>query len=187
MSAALAFDERAAIAAARSTRDAEREQGFRQLYDALSPKLFAVCFGITRDATDAQDAVQETFLSIQRALPEFRGESRLSTWAYQIAVRAAVQVRSRRVRHTGEALEGDAADPRPGVEETVDARQRKAQLERALTTLSLEHRTVLSLFAVEGLSHQEIAQILGIPEGTVWSRLHLARKRLSAALHPPTP
>lgn len=187
MSAALAFDERSLLAAALSGRASEREQAFRHLYETLGPKLHAVCFGITRDATDAQDAVQETFLSLQRALPAFRGEAQLSTWAYQIAVRAAVQVRSRRARHTGEALELDAVDPRPGLEETVDARQRKALLDRAMTTLSLEHRTVLSLFAVDGLSHQEIARILGIPEGTVWSRLHLARKRLAAALQHPNP
>lgn len=184
MSAVLS-NEGALIAAARSTRGAEREDAFRQLYDALSPKLYAVCFGITRDAADAQDAVQETFLSIQRALSDFRGDARLSTWAYQIAVRAAVQVRSRRSRHSGVELDVGAADPRPTVEETVEARERQRQLDAALRSLSLEHRTVLSLFAVEGLSHKEIAAILGIPEGTAWSRLHLARKRLSEALSNP--
>ncbi len=182
MIAAGAFDEAALVVAALSSRAEEREEAFRRLYESLSPRLYSVCFGITRDAADAQDAVQETFVSIQRALPEFRGGAQLSTWAYQIAVRAAVQVRSRRARHSGEEVDAQAMDPRPGVEEAVEARQRKAHLDRAMKTLSLEHRTVLSLFAVEGLSHQEIARILGIPEGTVWSRLHLARKRLAAAM-----
>lgn len=56
------------------------------------------------------------------------------------------------------------------------------RLWRALSTLSADYRTVIALFAVEGLSHSEIAEILGVPEGTVWSRLHLARKRLAEKL-----
>lgn len=61
-------------------------------------------------------------------------------------------------------------------------RQEAERLHRAMQTLSADHRAVLSLFALDGLSHARIAEVLGIPEGTVWSRLHLARKRLRAAL-----
>jgi len=163
------------------------EDAVRHLYEELSGKLYALCYGITRDASDAQDAVQETFLSIQRALPQFRGDAQLTTWAYRIAVRAAVSVKARRTRHSGDAVDLEAADPRPGLEETVEARERQRRLDAAMRTLSLEHRTVLSLFAVEGLTHPQIASVLGIPEGTAWSRLHLARKRLAAALEAPTP
>jgi RNA polymerase sigma-70 factor (ECF subfamily) len=63
-------------------------------------------------------------------------------------------------------------------EEATADRQRMAKLQDAIAQLSAEHRTVLSLFAVDGLSHRQIAEILDIPEGTVWSRLHKARKRL---------
>ena len=61
-------------------------------------------------------------------------------------------------------------------------RERSRQLARALARLSADHRTVLALFSLDGLSHREIAETLGIPEGTVWSRLHLARKKLAAEL-----
>ncbi|WP_426749675.1 RNA polymerase sigma factor [Myxococcus sp. Y35] len=182
MTPRLPFDEEALRATALSGDATVREDVIRRLYEALSEKLYVLCFGITRDASDAQDAVQETFLSIQRALPQFRGDAQLSTWAYRIAVRAAVAARTRRLRHTGDAVDVEVADPRAKVEETVEGRERKRRLDAAMSTLSLEHRTVLSLFAVEGLSHAQIASVLGIPEGTVWSRLHLARKRLAAAL-----
>ncbi|MFP2956294.1 RNA polymerase sigma factor [Myxococcus sp. 1LA] len=180
-------DEDALVAAAVSGDAAVRESAMRQLYEALSGKLYVLCHGITRDPSDAQDAVQETFLSIQRALPQFRGDAQLSTWAYRIAVRAAVAARTRSERHRGDAVDVEVADPRARIEETFESRERKRRLEAAMTTLSLEHRTVLSLFAVEGLSHAQIASVLGIPEGTAWSRLHLARKRLAAALESTTP
>jgi RNA polymerase sigma-70 factor (ECF subfamily) len=64
----------------------------------------------------------------------------------------------------------------------AEVRQDRERLWKAMEELSLEHRTVLALFAVEGMGHKEIASILGVPEGTVWSRLHLARKRLAALL-----
>ncbi|QDE67003.1 MULTISPECIES: RNA polymerase sigma factor [Myxococcus] len=181
------FDEEALRAAAVSGDAAARENVMRHLYEALSGKLYVLCHGITRDPSDAQDAVQETFLSIQRALPQFRGDAQLSTWAYRIAVRAAVAAKARRERHRGDAVDIEMADPRARIEETFETRERKRRLEVAMRTLSLEHRTVLSLFAVEGLSHAQIASVLGIPEGTAWSRLHLARKRLAAALESTAP
>ncbi len=187
MTPRMPFDEGALRAAAMSGDDAAREEVIRRLYEALSEKLYVLCFGITRDASDAQDAVQETFLSIQRALPQFRGDAQLSTWAYRIAVRAAVAARTRRIRHSGDAVDVEVADPRASVEATVESRERKRRLDAAMGALSLEHRTVLSLFAVEGLTHGQIANVLGIPEGTVWSRLHLARKRLAAALDATAP
>jgi RNA polymerase sigma factor (sigma-70 family) len=67
-------------------------------------------------------------------------------------------------------------------EDPVEANEDRRRLWAALEQLSLEHRTVIALFAVEGLGHKEIAAVLGVPEGTVWSRLHLARKRLAVLL-----
>jgi RNA polymerase sigma-70 factor (ECF subfamily) len=72
--------------------------------------------------------------------------------------------------------------PEASPEDTAASRQAARRMQRALGKLSLEHRSVLSLFAVDGLGHSEIADVLGIPVGTVWSRLHLARKKLSEHL-----
>jgi RNA polymerase sigma-70 factor (ECF subfamily) len=107
-------------------------------------------------------------------LASFRGEARLSTWVYRIAIRAALRVRARRA--PTEPITDEPAAPRgpnPG-----EAQEQRDRLLAGLAALSTDHRIVLALFAVDGLSHGEIAETLGIPEGTVWSRLHLARKRL---------
>lgn len=117
-------------------------------------------------------------MSVHRALPSFRGESRLSTWIYRIAIRAALEHRAR--RRSTEPLDPEL--PGPSEEDELMARDRARRLLLAMEKLSVEHRTVLSLFAVEGLSHKEIAEILGVPEGTVWSRLNGARRRLTAEL-----
>ena len=170
-----------------ATSAAERGQvpatlDFSALYEAQRARVHAICYGITRDAQDAEDAVQETFLSVQRALPSFRGEAQLSTWVYRIAVTTSLAVRAKSTRHAGVAVDPEQPDPGTPVDEAVDARRQHAKLERAMGMLSAEHRTVLTLFALEGLSHREIAEVLDIKEGTVWSRLHLARKRLARFL-----
>jgi RNA polymerase sigma-70 factor (ECF subfamily) len=137
--------------------------------------VLGLCLGLCRSRADAEDAVQETFLAVQQALPSFRGEAQLSTWLHRIALRSALAVRARRgaVEEAGD--DGRTVDPH----RQSDAR---LALEPALATLPLEHRAVLALFAVQGLTHREIAEILGVPEGTVWSRLHAARRRLVAHL-----
>jgi len=158
---------------------------FAALYTTLRQRVHALCFGITRDAADAEDAVQETFVCVQRGLSGFRGEARLSTWVYRIAVTTSLSIRARSTRHAGLAVDEALVDPCAAPDDVVDARRRHAQLERAMGRLSAEHRTVLTLFALEGLSHREIAEVLDLKEGTVWSRLHLARKRLAQLLEAP--
>lgn len=139
--------------------------------------VFRLCLGLTGNHADAEDATQETFLAILRGLSGFRGECRLSTWIYRIAIRTALRIRARKPRT--EALETDPPDE-PG-DPALD-RERSRQIRGALARLTSDHRTVLALFSIDGLSHREIAETLGIPEGTVWSRLHLARKKLAAEL-----
>src|SRR5690606_26272444 len=130
----------------------------------------------------AEDAVQETFLAVQRALPGFRGEAQLSTWVYRIAVTTSLTARTRSRRHAAVELNPEHRDPGAPMDEAVDARRRHAKLAQAMGRLSEEHRTVLTLFALEGVGHREIAEVLDSKEGTVWSRLHLARKRLAQLL-----
>lgn len=155
-----------------------RDAVFEQLFRTMRERVFAVCLNVTANRSDAEDATQETFCSVFRALPSFRGEARLSTWIFRIAIRAALRVRARRV--PAELLDDEPVAPRgpnPG-----EAREQRDRLLAGLASLSADHRVVLALFAVDGLSHAQIAETLGVPEGTVWSRLHLARKRLAAAL-----
>ncbi len=139
--------------------------------------MFGLSLHLTGNHADAEDATQETFLAVYRGLPGFRGDCAVSTWIYRIAVRCAFRVRARRPRT--EALDGD---PAVDVRDPALVRERSRQVRECLARLTAEHRTVLALFSLDGLTHREIAEILGIPEGTVWSRLHLARKKLAAGL-----
>ncbi len=156
-----------------------RAEAFAALFRAHREPVLALCLHLTGRRVDAEDAAQETFLAAHRALPGFRGEARLSTWLYRIAVRASLQVKARRRPH----LELDDELGAPGsAEAALLARDEARRVQRALQLLPTEQRAVLALFAVEGLSHAEVADVLGVPVGTVWSRLHLARRRLAEAL-----
>lgn len=160
----------------------QRESAYAEIYESLREPVLSLCLHLTQNAADAEDAVQDVFLAVHRAIGAFRGESKLSTWVFRIAVRAALNRKASSHRHRGEEVPEGAVHPQPDLESAVDAQLRAEQLYRAMDALSADHRTVLSLFAVRGLSHREIADILGIKEGTVWSRLHLARKRLAEEL-----
>jgi RNA polymerase sigma-70 factor (ECF subfamily) len=164
-----------------------REDAFRAIFEKLHEQVFALCRNLTGSRAEAEDAVQEAFLAVHRGLDGFRGEARLSTWVYRIAIHAALGVTARRKGRRETALDdavgvGELADRSPLPDALAASRQNARRLERALAQLGPEHRTVLALFAVEGLGHEQIAHVLGIPTGTVWSRLHVARKRIAAAL-----
>lgn len=162
------------------TTSSERGVAFREIFDALRSQVFGLCLHITRSRAEAEDALQETFLAVHQSIHQFRGDSKLATWVYRIAVRAALAARSKRRSHASidEAEHVPSAHASP--EDAAHTQKEFERFRRAFDQLSTEHQVVLSLFAVEGLAHEEIAEILGVPAGTVWSRLHLARKRLGA-------
>lgn len=163
---------------ARVRATSTRAAAFDDLFAALREQVFAVCFHVTGNAADADDALQETFLAVHAALPKFRGESRLSTWVHRIAIRSSIRVRARR----RPAADVHEVDPPARGPDSVETRELGERISAAMNRLSAEHRVVISLFAVDELSHAQIAEILGVPEGTVWSRLHAARKRLATEL-----
>jgi RNA polymerase sigma-70 factor (ECF subfamily) len=159
-------------------RTDDRDEAFTRLFESYRSRVFGLCRHLTRSRADAEDATQEVFFALLRALPEFRGESSLATFIHRIAVRVAVKQRLRTRRHDALRVE----PPPASTDGPLEAREDQRRLWVALEHLSVEQRTVLGLFAVDGLSHREIAAILGVPEGTIWSRLHTARKRLAALL-----
>jgi RNA polymerase sigma-70 factor (ECF subfamily) len=150
------------------------------LFEVEAARLYRLCLQLTGNRADAEDALQECFLAAREALAAFRGEARPETWLYRIAFRVSLRLKAKR-RLAPEVSPGE--EPSDDPHHALIARDEAQQLMKAMQSLSAEHRAVLALFAVDGLSHKEIATILGIPEGTVWSRLHLARKKLLAAHH----
>jgi RNA polymerase sigma-70 factor (ECF subfamily) len=162
--------------ARRGGRDLDAVVG--ELFRTYREPLLTLSVHVVGDRAEAEDVVQQVFVSVQRALPLFRGEARIATWLYRIAIRAALA--SRAARREAEPL--DDALPGASAEASLLARDEALRVAEAMRKLPVEHRTVLSLFAIEGLSHREIADVLGVPEGTVWSRLANARRKLGEAL-----
>lgn len=167
--------EQELLAATQTGGRVERQAAFDAIYAAFSQSLFKFCLHLTGRSADAEDALQETMVGVYQGLHRFRGEARVKTWIYRIAVRQCARVRAKRPSVDATSAAEPSHDPRHRVvlSQTLSA---------ALQQLSLEHRTVITLFALKGLSHEENAEILSIPKGTVWSRLHTARKKLKAAM-----
>jgi RNA polymerase sigma-70 factor (ECF subfamily) len=161
------------------TAGAARDDALVEIFRLYRGPVLTLCIHVIGDASEAEDVVQQVFLSVHRALPMFRGESRLSSWIYRIALRAAIAARAR--RRTFDPLPEHL--PAPSAEDELQLRDETRRVAAAMDRLSLEHRVVLSLFSIDGLSHREIADVLGVPEGTVWSRLSAARRRLNDELH----
>lgn len=164
---------------------------FEAIYERHRGAVFKVAYGMCRNAEDALDVVQETFLKAHKSLGRFEQRASLTTWLCQIAVHQAIDLsRRRKVRHA-ESLDdrfvsdGDAAGPgapEVGPAGQASERELRAALEKALGKLSDKHRTVFVLYTVKGLSYKEIAETVGCSIGTVMSRLFYARKNLQAML-----
>ena len=158
---------------------------FEELYQAHAGKLFSVACRILGNPSDAEDLLQEIFLSAHRKLDGFRGDSALGTWLYRLATNHCLDyLRSRgaRMNQVPDALDDDpvpvAAAGRGLAEQAVT----KMDLERALARLPDGCRAAFVLHDVEGLEHREVAEALGIAEGTSKSQVHKARQRLRALL-----
>jgi RNA polymerase sigma-70 factor (ECF subfamily) len=174
-------DEVELLARARAGDRHDREEAFAEIHRRLEPGLWTVCRRMCGDAEDAEDALQETFLALHHTLASFRGEARLSTYAYRIAVRVCLRRRAADGRRAHRPLEVE-----PGARPTDPAREHELAdaLDAAVAALRPEYRAVFSLCSLEELGAADVARILGLPEGTVWTRLHRARKELARRLAP---
>ena len=158
---------------------------FEELYRAHSGRLFSLAVRMLGNPADAEDQLQEIFLAAHRKLESFRGESALGTWLYRLGMNQILDhVRSRAAR-TGQLTDGleDAsllADG--GGHRLADRAIDRIDLERALAELPEGCRAAFVLHDVDGLEHKEIAQMLGIAEGTSKSQVHKARLKLRVLL-----
>ena len=161
-------------------------RGEHEAFDALarlvSGRLFAVAYRILRDHYLAEDAVQQTLITIWNELPRLRDPERFDAWTYRLIVRSSV-AEARRERRGGASIqllpEDSDVSPAPDQYRAVADRD---QLERGFRRLTLEQRAILVLQHYAGQSLAEIADVLGIPVGTAGSRLHYATRALRAAL-----
>jgi RNA polymerase sigma-70 factor (ECF subfamily) len=134
--------------------------------------IYNVCMGIVSSPEDAEDAMQETFLAAYRALKKFRGDSKVSTWLYRIAVRECLDI-SRR-RKPASSLEEIIVEP--SVDDGADGRATESLVRSSLAMLPEHYRTALILRYYGGLSYEEIASAMNSTAGRVKMMLHRARK-----------
>jgi len=156
------------------------EEAFASLVVAVGGRLHAVAHRILRDIDLVEDATQQALLAIWRDLPRLRDPARFDAWSYRLLVRACY-AEARRTRHWAPNLRLLPADE-PAAREGLSAVVDRDQLERGFRRLSIEHRAVVVLHHYLDLPLDDVADVLGVPVGTVRSRLHHAMRGLRAAL-----
>jgi len=158
------------------------QDAFTTLVVHHGDRLYAIAFRILRDASRAEDAVQQAFLTAWRELSRLRDDDRLEAWLYRLVVNACFA----ELRHTRRWQPGlrVIADPEsgPSTDDTQVSVALRDELERAFRRLSGEQRAVLAMHHYLGLSGDEIAATLGLAPGTVRSRLHYARQQMRAGI-----
>jgi RNA polymerase sigma-70 factor (ECF subfamily) len=176
---------------------ARAQRGDRDAFSTLivrhAPSVLSVAWRMVGDRTLADDIAQETFLAAFRALPGFRAEARFSTWLYRIAVNKCRDVQRARTAHPelgfGVDEDGDPAPEPPGEsvlhrtpEDLLLDRQRAQQMSQALRRLPPLYREAFVLRHVEGLSYEEMSDVLATDGSTLRMRVYKARKELSREL-----
>jgi len=151
----------------------------RALYDTHAPRVYSLAFRLSGDAEKAREFTQDTFIRAFARLSQFRGDAAFSTWLHRITVTVVSNARRSEVRFAREV----ALDEAHMVESAPEAEpDLKECIARAVENLTEVYRTTLILHDIEGYTHAEIAELLGVPEGTCKSRLSAARAQLRIAL-----
>jgi RNA polymerase sigma-70 factor (ECF subfamily) len=198
-----------ASAASKSAEEVDRKQvdlelvkrlqagdqtAFRGLFERYNRRAFAVAFGVVKNQQDALDVVQEAFIKVHKHIGTFQGTSSFYTWLYRIVMNLAIDHvrRARKVIEFDDSIKkedaaGDGAllprlaNENPG--KVIGRRELSVQIEAALDGLPEYHRAVILLREVEGMSYEEMAQVLDVPKGTIMSRLFHARRKMQESLH----
>ncbi|MBN2798975.1 MAG: sigma-70 family RNA polymerase sigma factor [Deltaproteobacteria bacterium] len=173
-------DDDALLAALRAGEDLAREH----LYRTYAAQVLTWTIRLSNPGMDAEDLAHEVFLVALRDIYRFRGDSSVSTWLFGITRRITANARRRHAIRRLVGLERAAELPASGRSPEEDSlhRERRREVQRALQGLSPRHREVLALVDLDQRSTAEAAEMLGVPTGTVHSRLHAARRALAQHL-----
>ncbi len=173
-------------------------EAFRQLFERHNRRAFALALGVVRNPDDALDIVQDAFIKAHRYLPKFEGTSSFYTWLYRIVMNLAIDhlrkvKRAHQVDFSDAMAHGDdeadigessllptilGSDP----SKSLMRREMREHISIALDKLSDNHRTVLMMRELDGLSYEEMAQVMDCSKGTIMSRLFHARKNMQQFL-----
>ncbi len=169
------------------------EAAFRQLVEHHQDRVVNTCYGYVHDAEDAEDLAQEVFIEVHRSVHQFRGDAKLSTWIYRIAVTKSLdhlRAKKRKKRFSSlfrtsiddgaaTALSDGAATP----DQQLEDEQRKQILLHAIQQLPDQQQTAFTLSKYEDLSYKEIAEVMDTSVASVESLLFRAKKNLQKQLH----
>ncbi len=177
--------ERAPLRGGSRSEVAKATVSFKEVYDAHFRFVWRSLRRLGVPESDVPDAVQDVFLVVHRRLDEFEGRSKVSTWLYGICYRVARDRRRsahERRRVDEPAAVDESADEHADVAAAAERRQGLALLEVILDEIPLDQRAVFTLFELESMSGEEIAEALEIPLGTVYSRLRIAREQFRKSI-----
>lgn len=166
---------------------------FDRLIVKYRERVFGVIYNLTSNREDASDLTQDTFIKAFQAINRFQGNCSFFTWLYKIAVNSTLtHLRRNRMRsffslerineEGGSAEIIDRLTDKKGADRDAYLHELQEKLNEAMQKLSIPHRTVITLFEIDGLSHAEIAEVVGCSQGTVRSRLHYAKQFLQGEL-----
>lgn len=161
---------------------------FERLYQLHGSRMKSMARNLLGTTSDAEDAVQETFLKIQRGIGSFRGQASFATWSFRILINTCYDARRSRMRKkevSQDEPEGPEASPRPEPRAPVSHPSLRLALERAVAKLTEQQRSVFLMYEVEGMRHSEIAGVLEISETASKNTLFQAKKNLRQMLEAP--
>lgn len=171
------------------------EAAFNTFVRLYQDKVFSLVNRMLNNRAEAEDLAQEVFITVFKSIDQFRGDSRLGTWLYRVAVnhtKNRVKYLDRRARKghgdIDNAPEAEVARGGPVTsrvdrpDERTEGNELEVKIRKALAAIDADHRELIVLRDLEGLSYEEIVGITGLPDGTVKSRLHRARAALREAI-----
>ena len=160
-------------------------EAFALLVEEYQGPVYRLALKMGLSPADAEEAAQEAFVAAWRGLPQFRRESKFSTWLYQLTTHAAIDLLRREKRHSGSADIDECLNVTDGKnqpEEAAAIREEREAVAKAMAELSPEYREILLLRYMQQQEYEEIAQALHLPKGTVKSRINRAKAHLKEIL-----
>lgn len=156
-------------------------EGFATLVERYDRAVYHLCYRTLHNVEEARDATQEAFFKAYRSLRTFKQGAKFSTWIFAIAYHACCDRLNRNKRYSNEEMP-ERADPAPGPEREAIALDEARRLRAAIDALPEKYRTVITLYHLQGKQYEEIAEVLGLPMGTVKTHLFRAKEQLRKLL-----
>jgi len=163
------------------------QEALKELFGRYREKVYRIAYGVVRHREDALDIVQEVFIKLFQTIRKFEGKSRFYTYLYRMAMNTAIDFARKTKRPPAVSIDEEGGlTPADGPEKRPDRvfaqKELGERLRKAIDRLPADQKSALIFRDVEGLSYQEMAEVMGCSMGTVMSRLHYARKKVQESL-----